>query len=97
MTSSQHVYEVRPRRDHRGVDLISDVLPFGRRTTDFRSFRPSLTGIPLESVLIAGRQMIRLREHSVSLNRADTVPHPPPADGVEAPFILVAFRRFAQF
>ena len=29
MTSSQHVYEVRPRKDHRGVDLISDVLPFG--------------------------------------------------------------------
>ena len=29
MTSSQHVYEVRPRRDKRGVDLISDVLPFG--------------------------------------------------------------------
>ena len=25
-----HIYEVRPRRDHRGVDLISDVLPFGR-------------------------------------------------------------------
>jgi len=25
-----HVYEVRPRKDHRGVDLISDVLPFGR-------------------------------------------------------------------
>jgi hypothetical protein len=25
-----HVYEVRPRRDRRGVDLISDVLPFGR-------------------------------------------------------------------
>ena len=30
MTSSQHVYEVRPRNDKRGVDLISDVLPFGR-------------------------------------------------------------------
>jgi hypothetical protein len=30
MTSSQHVYEVRSRQDHRGVDLISDVLPFGR-------------------------------------------------------------------
>ena len=30
MTSSQHLYEVRPREDHRGVDLISDVLPFGR-------------------------------------------------------------------
>jgi len=25
-----HVYEVRPRKDERGVDLISDVLPFGR-------------------------------------------------------------------
>jgi hypothetical protein len=25
-----HVYEVRLRKDHRGVDLISDVLPFGR-------------------------------------------------------------------
>ena len=25
-----HVYEVRPRKDHRGVDLISGVLPFGR-------------------------------------------------------------------
>jgi len=30
MTSSQHVYEVRPRKYHRGVDLISDALPFGR-------------------------------------------------------------------
>ena len=25
-----HVYVVRPRKDKRGVDLISDVLPFGR-------------------------------------------------------------------
>jgi hypothetical protein len=24
------IYEVRPRNDHRGVDLISDALPFGR-------------------------------------------------------------------
>jgi hypothetical protein len=30
MISAPHVYEVRPRKDHRGVDLISDVLPFGR-------------------------------------------------------------------
>jgi hypothetical protein len=28
-TAPLHVYEVRPRKDHRGVDLISDVLPFG--------------------------------------------------------------------
>jgi len=27
---SMHVYEVRPRKDKRGVDLVSDVLPFGR-------------------------------------------------------------------
>jgi len=25
-----HIYEVRPRKDHRGVDLISAVLPFSR-------------------------------------------------------------------
>jgi len=25
-----HVYEVRPRKNKRGVDLISDALPFGR-------------------------------------------------------------------
>ena len=25
----KHIYEVRPRRDHRGVDLISDALPSG--------------------------------------------------------------------
>jgi hypothetical protein len=28
--TSHHVYEVRPRKDHRGVNLISDALPFGR-------------------------------------------------------------------
>ena len=30
MTSSQHAYEVRPHKDRRGVDLISDALAFGR-------------------------------------------------------------------
>ena len=29
-TSSQHTYEVHPRKDRRGVDLISEALPFGR-------------------------------------------------------------------
>jgi hypothetical protein len=28
MTSSPHAYEVRPRKDKLGVNLISDVLPF---------------------------------------------------------------------
>jgi hypothetical protein len=27
---AKHVYEIRPREDKRGVDLISDALPFGR-------------------------------------------------------------------
>ena len=30
MTSSQHLYAVRPCKDKRGVDVISDALPFGR-------------------------------------------------------------------
>ena len=25
-----HVYEIRPRKDKRGADLMSDALPFGR-------------------------------------------------------------------
>jgi hypothetical protein len=28
--SDTQVYEVRPRKDHRGFDLISDAQPFGR-------------------------------------------------------------------
>jgi hypothetical protein len=30
MKANPHVYEVRPRKDQRGFDLISDQLPFGR-------------------------------------------------------------------
>jgi hypothetical protein len=30
MREVEHAYEVRPCKDHRGVDLISDALPFGR-------------------------------------------------------------------
>ena len=30
ITSNAHVYDVRLRKDKRGVDLISDALPFGR-------------------------------------------------------------------
>ena len=29
-TKNMHTYEVRPRKDKHGVDLISNVLPFGR-------------------------------------------------------------------
>jgi hypothetical protein len=34
-----HAYEARPRKDKRGIDLISDALPFGRLWYD----RPSAT------------------------------------------------------
>jgi len=30
MEAVKQTYEVRPRKDKRGVDLISDALPFGR-------------------------------------------------------------------
>jgi hypothetical protein len=30
VTATIHSYEVRPRKDKRGVDLISETLPFGR-------------------------------------------------------------------
>ena len=30
VTQPKQFYEVRPRKDHRGVNLISDALPFGR-------------------------------------------------------------------
>ncbi len=30
VSENKHLYEIRPRKDHRGVDLISDALPFGR-------------------------------------------------------------------
>jgi hypothetical protein len=30
MRELKDVYELRPRKDHRGVDLIGDALPFGR-------------------------------------------------------------------
>ena len=32
-----HTYEVRPRKDKRGFDLISDVLPFGRGSSVSRT------------------------------------------------------------
>jgi len=37
-----HVYEVRPRSDHRGVDLISDALPFGRLRCDGGRMRSAM-------------------------------------------------------
>ena len=30
MQPTMHIYEIRRRKDKRGLDLVSDVLPFGR-------------------------------------------------------------------
>ena len=49
MTSSQHLYEVRPRKDHRSVDLISDVLPFGRLWYDGPNAVTNATGYAMHS------------------------------------------------
>jgi hypothetical protein len=39
-----HVYEVRPRKDRRGFDLISDALPFGRLWYDGPNAVTNATG-----------------------------------------------------
>ena len=44
MQSTMHVYEVRPRKDNRGVDLMSDVLPFGRLRYDGPNAVTNATG-----------------------------------------------------
>src|SRR5262245_7800800 len=56
-----HVYEVRPRKDRRGVDLISDVLPFAclwygelnatSNAVDYTKFyrRTTLSSVTLEA------------------------------------------------
>jgi len=43
------VYEVRPRKDHRGVDLISDALPFGELRYDTL---PHAIGYAMHSMML---------------------------------------------
>jgi hypothetical protein len=44
MQSTMHIYEVRPRKDRRGFDLISDALPFGRLWYDGPNAVTNATG-----------------------------------------------------
>jgi hypothetical protein len=44
MEAVKHAYEVRPRKDKRGVDLISDALPFGRLWYDGPNAVTNATG-----------------------------------------------------
>jgi len=49
MEAVKHIYEVRSRKDHRGVDLISDALPFGRLWYDTPSKHMSTRAISKSS------------------------------------------------
>ena len=66
---SMHVYEIRPRKDHRGVDLISEALPFGRLwycevsdAIDYAKFR-SRSHRAVIRVYDAAGNMIETHEH----------------------------------
>jgi hypothetical protein len=68
-----HMYEVRPRKDKRGVDLISDVLPFGRlwygepnaisNAIDYAKFRSRSDRAVIRVYDLAGN-MIETHEHA---------------------------------
>jgi len=44
MKAVKHLYEVRPRKDHRGVEPISERLPFGRLWYDGPNAVTNATG-----------------------------------------------------
>jgi hypothetical protein len=66
------ICEVRPRSDHRGVDLISDALPFGRlwygepnaisNAVDYAKFRSRLHDAVIRVYDAAGN-VIEAHEH----------------------------------
>jgi len=64
MTSSQHVYEIRPRKDKRGVDLISDALPFGRLWYGGADAASNAIGHASHSLGVANRSAGNLRSAS---------------------------------
>jgi hypothetical protein len=65
-----HIYEVRPRKDHRGVNLISDALPFGglwyTKPNDAVSYAMhySRSADAVIRVYDAAGNVIELHEHS---------------------------------
>ena len=61
-SSDAHVYKVPPRKDHRGVDLISDALPFSRlwygepnesRRTNTRAISKNADALPILGGILA--------------------------------------------
>ena len=76
MQSTIHTYEVRPRKDHRGIDLISDALPFSRlwyaepdaasNAVNYAEFR-SRSHDAVIRVYDAAGNVIETRSHAESL------------------------------
>jgi hypothetical protein len=60
-----HVYDVRPRKDHRGVDLISDALRFGRLWYGEPNAPAMLSDMPNTAAV-----------HMMRRSAVDTKPHP---------------------
>jgi hypothetical protein len=80
LNKPMHVYEVRPRKDHRGVDLISDALLFGRlwlRRTRMQS--ATVLGTPHTSGLLPDDY---LDSTIFSFPFSLTICHPPAAGSV---------------
>jgi hypothetical protein len=65
MLRSTQVYEIRPRKDRRGVDLISNVLPLGRLSYG----EPNAIGNPIGYATL---QRIEMMEQNVTI---DTLEH----------------------
>ena len=73
MRCSQRTLGIRPRKDHRGVDLISDALPFGRlwygepgavgNAIDYARFRSRSLRAVIRAYDAAGN-VIETREHA---------------------------------
>jgi hypothetical protein len=72
MTNSQHIYEVRPRKDHRAFDLISDALPesflIAGRRVKWMMCQPMQTRCLLIMALSAASALSALAEPPVKLD-----------------------------
>jgi hypothetical protein len=84
MPNSQHVYEVHPHKDKRGVDLISDALPFGRlwycelaNAIDYAKFR-SRSHDALVRVYDEAGNVMETHEHDFKEPRASHAKQQPP-------------------
>jgi len=72
LTISTHVYEVRRRKDKRGVDLISDALRFGRLVR-WAECRRECRWVPLRTA--AGAHDAAIRVYDDAGNAIETHEH----------------------